>query len=103
MRSLAPPVRAQIDGDWIKFDRAEYGVAPGQAAVCYDGSRLLGGGWIAETAAAEYESGRRGAEGVPEHDRYPELSVKSDDSMVSRSVWPSGSRWMRISVPGKRR
>ncbi|HKP24007.1 MAG TPA: aminomethyltransferase beta-barrel domain-containing protein, partial [Dongiaceae bacterium] len=25
------------------------GVAPGQAAVLYDGSRLLGGGWIAET------------------------------------------------------
>ena len=52
VRSLAPPVRAQIDGDWIKFERAEYGVAPGQAAVVYDGSRLLGGGWIAETASA---------------------------------------------------
>jgi tRNA-specific 2-thiouridylase len=25
---------------------------PGQAAVVYDGSRLLGGGWIAETHAA---------------------------------------------------
>jgi len=53
VRSLAPPVRAQIDGDWIRFDRPEYGVAPGQAAVIYDGSRLLGGGWIAETVAAE--------------------------------------------------
>ena len=53
VRSLAPPVRAQIDGDWIRFDRAEYGVAPGQSAVCYDGSRLLGGGWIAETASAD--------------------------------------------------
>jgi len=49
VRSLAPPVRAGIDGDWVRFERAEYGVAPGQAAVCYDGSRLLGGGWIAET------------------------------------------------------
>jgi tRNA-specific 2-thiouridylase len=29
----------------------EFGVAPGQAAVAYDGSRLLGGGWIAETLA----------------------------------------------------
>ena len=53
VRSLAPPVRARIDGDWVRFDRPEYGVAPGQAAVVYDGSRLLGGGWIAETAAAE--------------------------------------------------
>ncbi|MEO5612833.1 MAG: tRNA 2-thiouridine(34) synthase MnmA [Sphingomicrobium sp.] len=53
VRSLAPPVQAVIDGDWIRFDRAEYGVAPGQSAVCYDGSRLLGGGWIAETASAD--------------------------------------------------
>ena len=53
VRSLAPPVRARIDGDWIRFERPEYGVAPGQSAVCYDGSRLLGGGWIAETAAAD--------------------------------------------------
>ena len=52
VRSLAPPVPANIDGDWIRFASAEYGVAPGQAAVFYDGSRLLGGGWIAETASA---------------------------------------------------
>jgi tRNA-specific 2-thiouridylase len=53
VRSLAPPVRAGIDGDWVRFERPEYGVAPGQAAVIYDGSRMLGGGWIAATAAAE--------------------------------------------------
>jgi tRNA-specific 2-thiouridylase len=52
VRSLAPPVRAEVDGDWIRFERPEYGVAPGQAAVVYEGSRLLGGGWIAETASA---------------------------------------------------
>ena len=34
------------------FDRPEFGVAPGQAAVAYDGTRLLGGGWIAETVSA---------------------------------------------------
>jgi tRNA-specific 2-thiouridylase len=28
-------------------------VAPGQAAVLYDGTRLLGGGTIAETLTAE--------------------------------------------------
>jgi tRNA-uridine 2-sulfurtransferase len=27
-------------------------VAPGQAAVLYDGERLLGGGWIRRRAAA---------------------------------------------------
>jgi tRNA-specific 2-thiouridylase len=53
VRSLAPAVPATIDGELIRFARADYGVAPGQAAVVYDGTRLLGGGWIAETAAAE--------------------------------------------------
>jgi tRNA-specific 2-thiouridylase len=53
VRSMAPPVPARIDGDWAAFDKPEFGVAPGQAAVFYDGSRLLGGGWIEETVAAE--------------------------------------------------
>jgi tRNA-specific 2-thiouridylase len=52
VRSLAPAVTATRDGDWIHFEQAEYGVAPGQAAVLYDGSRLLGGGWIAETESS---------------------------------------------------
>jgi tRNA-specific 2-thiouridylase len=51
VRSLAPAVRARRDGEWVHFVQAEYGVAPGQAAVLYDGTRLLGGGWIAETVA----------------------------------------------------
>jgi tRNA-specific 2-thiouridylase len=53
VRSLAPAVPATVDGEWIRFGQAEFGVAPGQAAVAYDGTRLLGGGWIAETVAAE--------------------------------------------------
>jgi tRNA-specific 2-thiouridylase len=53
VRSLAPPVAAIRDGDWLRFAQPEFGVAPGQAAVCYDGTRLLGGGWIAETLATE--------------------------------------------------
>ena len=52
VRSLAPAVPATIAGDMIRFERPEFGVAPGQAAVAYDGSRLLGGGWIAETFSA---------------------------------------------------
>ncbi|MEA3080518.1 MAG: tRNA-uridine 2-sulfurtransferase, partial [Sphingomonadales bacterium] len=51
VRSLAPAVPAVRDGESVRFTQAEYGVAPGQAAVLYDGSRLLGGGWIAETEA----------------------------------------------------
>ena len=30
----------------ISFDTPCFGVAPGQAVVCYDGDRVLGGGWI---------------------------------------------------------
>ena len=39
----------------VHFAAPEYGVAPGQAAVLYDGERVLGGGWIEETVAAELE------------------------------------------------
>ncbi len=31
------------------FDEPGFGVAPGQAAVCYSGDRVLGGGWIEST------------------------------------------------------
>jgi tRNA-specific 2-thiouridylase len=37
----------------VHFEDPRYGVAPGQAVVCYDGDRVLGGGWI--------ESSGRGA------------------------------------------
>ena len=30
----------------VRFEESQYGIAPGQAVVCYDGDRLLGGGWI---------------------------------------------------------
>ncbi|WP_296218086.1 tRNA 2-thiouridine(34) synthase MnmA [uncultured Sphingomonas sp.] len=52
VRSMAKPVPARLDGDMLLFDAPEYGVAPGQAAVLYDGDRVLGGGWIASTQAA---------------------------------------------------
>lgn len=56
VRSMAKPVPARIEGDRLIFANPEYGVAPGQAAVLYDiadDSRVLGGGWIEETFAAE--------------------------------------------------
>lgn len=52
VRSLAKPVPARLAGDRLIFEQGEFGVAPGQAAVLYDGSRILGGGWIAETFSA---------------------------------------------------
>lgn len=52
VRSMAKPVPARMDGEWLRFAAPEFGVAPGQAAVFYGGSQVLGGGWIAETEAA---------------------------------------------------
>ena len=57
VRSLARPASAQIEGDGndrrLVFTQPEYGVAPGQAAVLYAGSRVLGGGWIDSTEPVE--------------------------------------------------
>ncbi|HEY6916216.1 MAG TPA: aminomethyltransferase beta-barrel domain-containing protein, partial [Allosphingosinicella sp.] len=53
VRSMARPAPVRFDGESIHFETPEYGVAPGQAAVLYQGDRVLGGGWIAETVAAE--------------------------------------------------
>lgn len=52
VRSLARPVAGNWDGDRLTFASPEYGVAPGQSAVFYNGDRLLGGGTIVETEAA---------------------------------------------------
>ena len=52
VRSLARPVPATWDGASVTFDSPEYGVAPGQSAVFYDGERVLGGGTIVATEAA---------------------------------------------------
>ncbi len=53
VRSMARPAPARFDGGTVHFDAPEYGVAPGQAAVLYEGERVLGGGWIEETVPAE--------------------------------------------------
>jgi len=56
VRSLAPAVPAVREGGCVLFRQPEFGVAPGQAAVLYEGTRLLGGGTIAETEAARLEA-----------------------------------------------
>ncbi len=55
VRSMARPAPARFDGRQVWFEQPEYGVAPGQAAVLYQGERMLGGGWIEETMPAELE------------------------------------------------
>ena len=51
-RHLGAPalIEAQTDGRaTVRFDEPVRAVAPGQAAVFYDGDTVLGGGWIAES------------------------------------------------------
>jgi tRNA-specific 2-thiouridylase len=36
----------------VRFDEPQRAVAPGQAAVAYDGEMVLGGGWIDRTRPA---------------------------------------------------
>ena len=55
VRSLARPVSVDWDGQRLAFATPEYGVAPGQSAVFYDGERMLGGGTIIATEAAAME------------------------------------------------
>ena len=55
LRSVSDPVPARIltgpNGTAIvDLSKSQYGIAPGQACVVYDGDRVLGGGWIAGTA-----------------------------------------------------
>ncbi len=37
----------------VELDEPEYGIAAGQACVLYDGSRVLGGGWIVRQAPSQ--------------------------------------------------
>jgi tRNA-specific 2-thiouridylase len=58
LRSAQEPAPARVfagpDGTAeIVLEALQNGIAPGQAAVFYDGSRLLGGGWITGAALAQ--------------------------------------------------
>jgi len=51
LRSAQPPLPARLfldgaGGGTAVLDEPAFGVAPGQACVAYDGTRVLGGGWI---------------------------------------------------------
>jgi tRNA-specific 2-thiouridylase len=45
--------RMSADRVRVTFAIPQYGIAPGQALVLYDGERVLGGGWIRESAIRE--------------------------------------------------
>jgi tRNA-specific 2-thiouridylase len=44
----APGLLQVISSDRVKlvFDNPQWAITPGQALVCYEGARVLGGGWI---------------------------------------------------------
>ena len=70
LRSAQPPVEARVvplpgRRAWVELAQPAEAVAPGQACVIYDGSRVLGGGWIER------------------HDRMPDVG---DRSMLSRGM-----------------
>jgi len=48
LSQLAAATVEPLPGDRLRavLDDPKHGVAPGQALVCYDGDRVLGGGWI---------------------------------------------------------
>lgn len=55
IRSSQQPIPATLmfndpSHQYIELHLPEYGISPGQACVIYAGSRVLGGGWIKETA-----------------------------------------------------
>lgn len=53
VRSMAPLAPGWIEGETVRFAAPQFGVAPGQAAVAYQGDRLVAGGTMVATVAAE--------------------------------------------------
>jgi len=61
------------DGVEVRFAEPAFAVAPGQACVAYDRTRLLGGGWIARSIPAPATAGRLTASRPP-HKPTPTLA-----------------------------
>ena len=58
LRSAQEPASARLYKDaeghyFVALDQPQFGIAAGQACVCYDGSRVLGGGWISAASRKE--------------------------------------------------
>lgn len=56
-RSTMPPTPAALNTETneIRLEKPQYGIAPGQAAVCYINDRVIGGGWIVATDSTAVE------------------------------------------------
>jgi tRNA-specific 2-thiouridylase len=68
IRYLHPPVPALVTalpeaGVCVDFDEPQSAITPGQAVVFYDGSRVLGGGWIERAVTSN--------SGLPDTGRLP--------------------------------
>ncbi len=66
LRSAQPPLPARLfldgaGGGTAVLDEPAFGVAPGQACVAYDGTRVLGGGWIRREPAGTAAIAESGA------------------------------------------
>ncbi len=66
LRSAQPPLPARLfldgaGGGTVVLDEPAFGVAPGQACVAYDGTRVLGGGWIRREPAGTAAIAESGA------------------------------------------
>jgi tRNA-uridine 2-sulfurtransferase len=66
LRSAQSPVAARVvldgsGGGAVVLDEPAFGVAPGQACVVYDDTRVLGGGWIRRDSAGTADSVRSSA------------------------------------------
>lgn len=60
-RSMMQPVPAMLaigggGNATITLSMPQYGISPGQAAVCYDGNRMIGGGWIQSSESSAVSS-----------------------------------------------
>tara|TARA_Y100000031_G_scaffold84905_1_gene93394 strand:- start:63551 stop:64705 length:1155 start_codon:yes stop_codon:yes gene_type:complete len=57
LRSVMQPTSATLISEdgyaRLVLDTPQYGIAPGQAAVIYDGNRVIGGGWISKREFAK--------------------------------------------------
>ncbi len=55
-RAMPATLTGQTDGSaTITLNDPQYGIASGQAAVCYIGTRVIGGGWISGTTLSSLE------------------------------------------------
>lgn len=59
VRSSQEPLAARIflnaqNVAEVQIDQAYYGISPGQACVCYEDERCLGGGWIDSTSNSQF-------------------------------------------------